>query len=107
MNQKNKQIAKDSIDVIVSRVPGLNLPWELGKAWYGAGLKLRQRRALEWIEMIINKPSIFIKEVLENEEFQDGFVFALEKYIRERNKKKRAYYRNIFLHKLHPNFNIF
>lgn len=84
-------------DEIVSRVPGLNLAWNLSKALCGAGLKLRQQRALEWVEMIRDNPEIFAKEILEQEEFQDGFVLSLEKYLLERNKNKREYIKNVFI----------
>jgi hypothetical protein len=97
MNEKDKQIAKDSIDVLIPYIPGLNIAWGLSKALYGAGLKLRQHKALEWVEMVRDNPEIFTQEILSQEEFQDGFVYALEKYILERSKKKCKYYRKIFL----------
>lgn len=97
MNKKDKQIIKDSADVIVSSIPGLNIAWGLSKALYGAGLKLRQQKALEWVEMVRDNPEIFTKELLDQEEFQDGFVFALERYLTERNEGKRKFFRNIFL----------
>jgi len=97
MNDKDKQIVKDSLDMIVSSVPGLNVAWGLSKALYGAGLKLRQQRALEWVEMVRDNPTIFTKQILEQSEFQDGFVFVLEKYVRERNEQKREIIKKIFL----------
>ena len=97
MNEKDKQILKDSTDVIVSAIPALNIAWGLSKALYGAGLKLRQQKALEWIEMIRDNPGIFTHELLLQEEFQDGFVFALEKYIIERSEEKRRVFKDIFL----------
>ena len=48
MDEQDKQIVKDSLDTLVSAVPGLNVAWGLSKAIYGAGLKLRYARALEW-----------------------------------------------------------
>jgi hypothetical protein len=101
MNKKDKQIIKDSAlvvaDEIVSSIPALNIAWGLSKALFGAGLKLRQQKALEWVEMVRDNPGIFTRELLEQEEFQDGFVFALEKYLTERNEGKREYFRSIFL----------
>jgi len=97
MKEKDKQIAKDSIDAIVSAIPGLSLAWKLSKALYGAGIKLRQQKALEWIEMVRDNPNIFTKELLKQEEFQDGFAFSLEKYLTERSEEKRKFFRNIFL----------
>lgn len=97
MKGKDKQIVIDSIDAIVSAVPGLNVAWGLSKALYGAGLKLRRQKALEWVEMVKDNPAIFARELLEQEEFQDGFVVALEKYLTERSEIKRKYFQKIFL----------
>ncbi len=101
MKEKDKQIARDiaevTIDAVVSKIPGLDIAWGLSKALLGAGLKLRQQRALEWVEMVRANPGIFSKDILAEEAFQDGFVFALEKYIAERSETKRKHYRKIFL----------
>lgn len=101
MNPKDTQIVKDGAlavaDEIVSHVPGLGLAWGLSKALHGAGLKLRQQRALEWVEMVRDNPKIFTENLLTHEDFQDGFTFALEKYLAERNEGKREIIRNIFL----------
>lgn len=99
--KKDKIIAKDAVAVVVEEVvklvPGLNLAYGLSKALYGSGLKLRQQRALEWVEMVRDNPEVFTKLVLEDQAFQDGFAFALEKYLTERNEEKRQISRNIFL----------
>lgn len=101
MNPKDAQILKDGAlavaDEIVSHVPFLGLAWDLSKALHGAGLKLRQQRALEWVEMVRDNPEVFVENLLVSEDFQDGFTFALEKYIAERNAGKREIIRNIFL----------
>lgn len=108
MNDKDKIIMEDVAsaavdttlsvaDEIVSRIPLLGLAWGLSKALFGAGLKLRQKRALEWVEMVRDNPSIFTETILADEKFQDGFAYALEKYLIERNEKKRKIFRNIFL----------
>lgn len=101
MNNKDKQILKSSAlvvaDQIASSIPALNIAWGLSKALYGAGMKLRQQRALEWVELVKKNPSVFTKELLEQQEFQDGFVYALERYLIERNEEKRRIFQNIFL----------
>ncbi len=101
MDKKNKQILKDSAlaiaDQIVSNIPALNIAWGLSRAFLGASLKLRQQRALEWVEMVRDNPSVFSKQVISDESFQDGFVVAIEKYLIERNEEKRRIFRNIFL----------
>jgi len=108
MNEKDKIILSDSstaiidgalnmADQIVSAIPFLNIAWALSKSLYGAGLKLRQKRALEWVEMVRDNPHIFVEQILVDESFQDGFVYMLENYIRERSDKKRKIAKNIFL----------
>ena len=101
MDEKAKQIIKDSALVIADQIalalPGLNIAWGLSKALYGAGLKLREQRALEWVEMVRDNPSAFTKSILQDAKFQDGFVYALERYIREKNENKRIAMRAIFL----------
>ncbi len=101
MNDKDKQIIKDSAlviaDQIASALPGLNIAWGLSKALYGAGLKLREQRALEWVEMVRDNPSAFTDTILQDAAFQDGFVYALERYLREKNENKRTAMRSIFL----------
>ena len=101
MNEKDKQILKDSAlvvaDQIASTLPGLNIAWGLSKALYGAGLKLREQRALEWVEMVRDNPSAFTELILQDAKFQDGFVYALERYIREKNENKRIAMKAIFL----------
>lgn len=101
MNEKDKQLLKDSAmvvaDQIASTLPGLNIAWGLSKALYGAGLKLREQRALEWVEMVRDNPSAFTESILQDAKFQDGFVYALERYIREKNENKRTTMRAIFL----------
>ena len=101
MDEKAKQIIKDSALVIADQIalalPGLNIAWGLSKALYGAGLKLREQRALERVEMVRDNPSAFTKSILQDAKFQDGFVYALERYIREKNENKRIAMRAIFL----------
>ncbi len=101
MNEKDKQIVKDSAlvvaDQIVSAIPLLNVAWELSKALYGAGLKLREQRALEWVEMVRDNPTTFSEEILQSENFQDAFVYSFEKYITERSEIKRQIIKQIFL----------
>lgn len=97
VSESVKLLADEVVDQIASRIPGINIAWGLSKVLYGAGLKLRQKKALEWVEMVRDNPEVFTRQLLEEEEFQDGFVFSLEKYLTERDEEKRRYFRNIFL----------
>jgi len=104
-NKEDKILAEDSainiadviVDEIAKNIPGINIAWGLSKALYGAGMKLRQERALEWVEMVRDNPSVFTKYVLNDEMFQDGFVYSLEKYLTARAGEKRIYLKNVFL----------
>lgn len=87
-------LAAEGLSLIL---PGFKIPWMLCKSLFGAGMKLREKRALEWVEMVRDNPSIITKEVMADEKFQDGFVVALQRYLIERDEEKRKIFRNIFL----------
>lgn len=101
MEEKDKIIVKDSAlvvaDAVAASVPGLNIAWGLCKGLYGAGIKLRETRALEWVMMIKDNPKMFYEELLRSQDFQDGFNYSFEKYIKERNEIKRKTIKNIFM----------
>jgi hypothetical protein len=94
--QSDPNLIKRAIDAGLSSTPGLSIAWAVCKALYGNALELRQQRALEWVEMIRGNPAVFSKEVLESVEFQDGFIVALEDYLKLRALLKRAMARKIF-----------
>lgn len=77
--------------------PALATVWGLAKGAYEAGIQLRRDRAIEFIEIIRDNPSIFTRKILETEEFQDGFVYTLQKYLSERTEEKRKIIKSIFL----------
>lgn len=85
------------VDQIALSVVGLGTAWGLTKALVGNGLKLRQRRAIEWVELVRDNPEVFTEEVLRTETFQDGFVYCIEQYLAERNEEKRQYIKSVFL----------
>lgn len=107
MKESDKELSKASglaavdavtagIDAHMGGLPLATGAWGLSKALLGKGLALRQKKALEWVEMIKDNPRIFTKEILETQEFQDAFVICLEAYIKERSDEKRVLLRNIF-----------
>ncbi|HRN96982.1 MAG TPA: hypothetical protein PLZ58_00825 [Candidatus Saccharibacteria bacterium] len=93
MNPSDKNLLKRSAyelaDSIATSIPGVAQAWALGKALYGNALELRQQRALEWVEAIQNDQSAFNEQVVNSEEFQDGFIAGLEDYIKLRSYLKR------------------
>jgi len=101
MKESDNKLLKDStlntVDVIVSNIPWLNIARWLSKALIFNWLAMRQDRVLEFVEFIINQPWYFAKDLMKTEEFQDWFVYCIEKYIRERNKDKRLIAQRIFL----------
>lgn len=70
-------------------IPGLTLAWELSKRLYGNAMQLRQKRVLEWVQAIIDNPAAFNESIVSSQEFQDGFVVALEDYLKLRDFLKR------------------
>lgn len=101
MKKSDKILINDAtistIDVIIAPIPPLAIAWNFAKALYWNWLKLRQERALEFVEFIMNNQSEFNNTILQSQEFQDWFVYVLEKYIREKNKEKRIIAQKIFL----------
>jgi hypothetical protein len=101
MNETDKNLTKNAVkntlEALISSTPALAVAWALAKSLYGNALELRQERALEFVEFIMNNPSAFKKDLLESVEFQDGFIESLENYIRIRLVLKRGIARNIFL----------
>lgn len=97
LEETGKIAADEVVDVIATSLPGINIAYKLSKAYLGRGMKLRQHRVLEWVEMVRDNPHFFTEAVLADENFQDGFVIALGKYLVERDETKRKIFRNIFM----------
>ena len=85
------------VDAIASSIPGLNIAWGLTKAYCGAGLRLRQERAIQYIELIRDNPDIFTEQLFQNELFQDAFVYGMENYIRLSLESKRDIAKKILI----------
>ena len=85
------------VDIIAESIPGINIPYKLTKAYLGRGLKLRQHRALEWVEFIRDNLGVFSQQLFENEQFQDCFVLLVEGYIKQRAQYKRKIFQQILL----------
>jgi hypothetical protein len=64
---------------------------------FGSALARRQDRAKELLDFVSNNISQFSDQVLNDIVFQDGLIFLLEKYIRERNDDKREILQQILL----------
>ena len=100
-----KNVAIATVDAFVVTIDTLNfeglpvlaIAWGMAKGLFGAGIQLRQDRAIEFLEQIRDKKDIFSREVLQSREFQDGFVYVFEKYLTQRNKDKRGLIRQVFI----------
>lgn len=90
-------LIKRALDAGLASVPGLSIAWSLCKALFGNALELRQQKALEWVEMIRDNPEVFREQLLKSQDFQDGFIVALENYLKIRTIIKRGMARKIFL----------
>jgi hypothetical protein len=94
IHKKDKILAKDAalvvaeavIDEIAKLLPGINIAWGLSKALYGAGMKLRQERVLEWVEMVRDNPTIFTDEIFITRNFR---CFVLGRFSRIRQHCNR------------------
>src|SRR5260221_7844665 len=47
--------------------------------------------------MVRDNPSVFTQQIFADPQFQDAFVYALEKYLTVRSEQKRRYFRHLFL----------
>jgi len=89
--------ADEIVDSIATSIPGINIAWKLSKAYFGRGMRLREQRALEWVEFVRGNLGKFSQEMFEMEEFQDCFVLLLEAYMKERAEKKRKIHQQLLL----------
>lgn len=96
--EKVCEITADKVvDAIATTIPGINIAWNLSKAYFGRGMRLREQRALEWVEFVRDNLGQFSQKLFEQEEFQDCFVLLLEAYIKERAEKKRKIHQQLLL----------
>lgn len=89
--------ADEVVDAIATIFPGINIAYKLAKAYMGRGMKLRQKRVLEWVEFVSNNLGEFSKQLFDNEQFQDCFVLLTEGYVRERAEQKRKLHQLVLL----------
>ncbi|NTW15330.1 MAG: restriction endonuclease [Candidatus Moranbacteria bacterium] len=64
---------------------------------YGYYMALKQERVNEYVEFIRDHPDAFRKQIVESEEFRDGFVIAFEEYLKLRSEEKRRLAKRVFL----------
>jgi len=85
------------IAAIASINPGLAAIFATCQAFIGLGMNLRQDRVIEWAEWMMEHPENLTDDVVNSPGFKEGCIFYLEQYLRERNEKRRAVMRKIFL----------
>lgn len=93
----SKSAALGTVEALASSITPLAVAWALAKSLFGNAIALRQQKALEFVELIRDNPSVFTRTLLESSEFQDGFVVSLEDYLKLRLLLKRGAARKIFL----------
>lgn len=64
---------------------------------YGYYMALKQEEVNEFIEFIKLHPDKFRKEIVESEEFRNGFVLFFQDYLKIRVKEKRKIAKEIFI----------
>jgi hypothetical protein len=77
--------------------PALGIAVGMAAALFGPAIERRQDRAGQLIQFVNDNISEFSDIILEDDVFQDGFVFLIEKHIRERNDDKRTILQQILL----------
>jgi hypothetical protein len=77
--------------------PALGVAVGMAAALFGPAIERRRDRAGQLIQFVKDNINEFSNTVLEDDVFQDGFVFLLEKHIRERNENKRTILQQILL----------
>jgi len=86
-----------AVDSLVAQQPELTPHWILVKGFYGALFDIREERINELVKFFQKNKKVFIKEIVETEEFKEIFVITFENYLKQRNEKKRKIIQNIFL----------
>lgn len=98
---KDESETKDTIALLVAAtavsIPAIAPLLALAQAMLGVGISLRVDRFKELLAYIGKNIGVFSEEVLNDQSFQDGFVYLLEQYLRERNEKRRQYMRGLLL----------
>lgn len=77
--------------------PKLGVILSMAAAYFGPALERRHERAADLIEFVNQHISEFSETTLGDEVFQDGFVYLIEQYTRERNADKRIILQQILL----------
>lgn len=82
---------------IVTGNPGLGAALGMAAALYGPAIERRRDRAEQMVRFVEDSLAEFASGIFEDKAFQDGFVFLLEKHIRERNDDKRLILQQVLL----------
>lgn len=77
--------------------PAFGVAVGMAAALFGPAIERRQKRAEQLIRFVQDGIDKFPSDVFENKVFEDGFVFLLEKHIRERNEDKRLILQQVLL----------
>ncbi len=100
MNKPSKEHVEQGMQATVATAGAVNpiLGGIIGvaAALFGPAIVRRVGRVDDIIQQIKDSPSIFTPTLLSNEQFQDGLIFFIEQYIRERNEDKLVIMRSIF-----------
>ena len=90
-----------ALTTIIMPLITVNPYWQLAiisAIWlFWVYLQYNQDKLNEFIKFIQDNPEAFTEEIVQTEAFKDGFLIVFESYIKERNKEKRNYIKNIFL----------
>lgn len=85
------------VGAFVSQFPQFMPHWLLAQGFFGTLFDLQQEKINEFVEFLKNNSSSFTQEIIETQEFKDGFLITFQEFIKQRNKEKRKHIQSIFL----------
>ncbi len=71
--------------------------WYSAIGLYGVYMEYNQDKVNSFIKFIEENPSVFLNEIVEAEDFREGFLITFEKFLKIRGEKKRETVKRIFL----------
>lgn len=86
-----------AVDFFVAANPDWTIPWLLVKGFFGLMFGFQQEKINWFVQYLEENKGEFSKELVQTDEFQEGFVLTFENYVRQRGETRRKLIEQIFL----------